>query len=317
MLTVNVCFISANPAFLTYADIPPEVVERILGQVSNPLDMARVSEMCTKFKALAMYVMYGRLSAVIGEFGLGDPREFLRYLRRSGIYWAGPSLLSVIFPNIRIPAYDGRLDLHVDGSHFVQAGLNSVLRNAGYQVTSIQSTPQTIESFALAYLDYPYFGSTVKQIQYFTKNVAGRVKEIVVFVSKSDTTGFLSITEYPTTLFMVSTTEASPWDAPWTTLICALTAEQIQAARFPLSRRSNLFIPPSASGGFGAVAAASPGCLIRPKTPAFEAFTLQTTYTLSNPGAAVDLSSPPSLHCCVFTALRVILFLALLFLYIV
>ena len=62
---------------MTYADIPPEVVEWVLVQVDSPLDMNRLSTLCYKFKALAVYVMYSQLASTLDQFNLGDPREFL------------------------------------------------------------------------------------------------------------------------------------------------------------------------------------------------------------------------------------------------
>ncbi|KAJ2921958.1 hypothetical protein H1R20_g15138, partial [Candolleomyces eurysporus] len=192
-----------NPSFLSYTDVPPEVVERIIGRVANPIDMHRLSRLCAKFKALAIYVLYGRVRSVLAAFGIVDEREFLRYIRRSGIYWAGPSLLSVVFPDFASDLYDGRLELHVHNNHRVLTGLQDYLSSIGYELNGFHDGARAVDLFTSSVLEYPCFGRTVKRIMRFTKRLSGILKEIIVFVSRSEITGFLSITEYPTTLFML------------------------------------------------------------------------------------------------------------------
>ncbi|KAJ2915558.1 hypothetical protein MD484_g4828, partial [Candolleomyces efflorescens] len=193
-----------NPIFLSHTDIPPEIVEGILGQVANPLDMNRLSRLCPKFKALATYVMYGRLSKVLDTFGISDSREFLRLVRRNDGYWAGPSLLPALFPDVTLQQgpFSNRLDLHLPDRNLVISVFISHLRSLGYSLTSTLSE-RAVEPFASGTLGYPSFGRTVKRIVRFHKVVAGTDKEVVLFVSRSALTGFLSIVEYPTTLLMV------------------------------------------------------------------------------------------------------------------
>ncbi|KAJ2911884.1 hypothetical protein MD484_g8535, partial [Candolleomyces efflorescens] len=194
-----------NPAFLTFTEVPPEVVERILGNVVGPLELQRLSRICSRFRALAMYVMYGRVRSLLHQFGITDDRSFLRRLNHDGMYWAGPSLLRLLFPLINPNAlpYGDRLEIHVSNSAFLQAGLFDFLLGCHYTLAEEYHGARRVESFASDELEYPHFGRTVKRILRFTNNVQGITKSVIVFVSKSEITGFLSITEYPTTLFMV------------------------------------------------------------------------------------------------------------------
>ncbi|KAJ2911391.1 hypothetical protein MD484_g9023, partial [Candolleomyces efflorescens] len=192
-----------NPAVLAHANVPPEVVERVVHQLDNPLDIHRLSALCHKFKALAIYVIYGRLLLLLENFGIGDPTEFLRLIRRQGFYWAGPALLPVLFPNLHFPVYEDRMELHVHHASLAISSMAQFLRTAGYRVDGVHATPAAVQTYATETLNYPQFGLTVKRIVRFVKNVDDVEKEIVIFISQSETTGFLSIAEYPTTLFMI------------------------------------------------------------------------------------------------------------------
>ncbi|KAJ2911863.1 hypothetical protein MD484_g8550, partial [Candolleomyces efflorescens] len=194
----------ANPTIMSYTNIPLEVLERILGNVSDPLDMYRLSRLCSKFRALAIYVLFGRLSSVLNSFGVIEPQDFLRLLRRFDIYWAGPSLLPVLFPDVTSPCPD-RLELHIQNRPQVLTTLLAHLHTIGYGSDAVHEGQWRVDYFATQHLQYPSFARTVRQIVRLTKQVHGNVKEIIIFVSKSEMTGFLSITEYPTTLFMIYT----------------------------------------------------------------------------------------------------------------
>ncbi|KAJ2934232.1 hypothetical protein H1R20_g2860, partial [Candolleomyces eurysporus] len=192
-----------NPNFLPSPTVPPEVIEGILEHVANPIDMHRLSRLCPKFKALAMYVMYGRVTRLLGEFGLANNREFLRLLRRHAVYWAGPGLLPALFPDYNAGSYGGRMELHSPDRHQALSPIINLLISSGFGVDKIYVGHREVETFASGTLGYPYFGKTVKRIVRLTKQAAGGLKEVIVFVSKSELAGFLSIVEYPTTLMMV------------------------------------------------------------------------------------------------------------------
>ncbi|RXW16847.1 hypothetical protein EST38_g9006 [Candolleomyces aberdarensis] len=193
-----------NPNFLAYTDVPPEVIEHVLGSITDPLDMYKLSRLCTKFKALAIYVLHGRLSKVLDTFGIADKPGYLRLLQRNGIYWAGPALLPVLFPDVASP-YSCRMEIHVHNRPQVLAALIDHLHASGYGSDEMYDGSQKIETFSSQSLKYPYFGRTLRRIWRLTKEVRGVLKEVIIFVSKSEVTGFLSITEYPTTLLMIYT----------------------------------------------------------------------------------------------------------------
>ncbi|KAJ2912580.1 hypothetical protein MD484_g7829, partial [Candolleomyces efflorescens] len=192
-----------NPVFMTFTDVPPEVVERIIGSVPGPLEIQRLSRLCSRFRALVTYVMHGRVRSLLRRFGVTDDRAFMRRLNRDGIYWAGPSLLPVLFPTLLSLPYTDRLELHVPNKVAVQAGLFDFLRGIGYTLVDEYDGARRLESFVTDELHYPHFGRTLKRVMRFTAQVDGVTRSVVVFVSKSEITGFLSITEYPTTLFML------------------------------------------------------------------------------------------------------------------
>jgi hypothetical protein len=195
--------LTASPTFLTFTNVPPEIVKNIVAGADDPIELNRMARLCSKFRALAMYVLYGRLCSVLQQFGFADGRRFLRVIRRDGIYWAGPSLLPVLFPGFQCAAYANRLELHIHNKQDVQSSLTAFLCDAGYDLVGSFEGPRRTEAFATQDLGYPFFGRTVKHILHFTMQSNGVLMEVIVFVSKSEVTGFLSITEYPTTLFML------------------------------------------------------------------------------------------------------------------
>ncbi|KAJ2926669.1 hypothetical protein H1R20_g10435, partial [Candolleomyces eurysporus] len=195
---------SVNPTFMSYTDIPLEIVEGIIGSVADPLELYRLSRLCSKFRALAIYVLHGRLSNMLKSFGIEDSQEFLRLFRRHGVYCAGPTLLPILFPNVASPC-PHRLELHVHNRPMVLAALVDHLHSTGYGSDELHDGQWGVDYFATQYLEYPGFGQTLRRIMRLTKLVHGILKEIIVFVSKSELTGFLSITEYPTTLLMIYT----------------------------------------------------------------------------------------------------------------
>ncbi|KAJ2914456.1 hypothetical protein MD484_g5956, partial [Candolleomyces efflorescens] len=202
--TCRECFDThLNPVFLTFTDVPSEVVERIMGDIANPLEFQRLSRVCSRFRALAMYIMYSRVQTLLARFGIVSDREFMRYLYREGIYVAGPRLLPVLFPDFHCTVYERRLELHVHNSATVISALFDRIRGFGYALDAEYEGARRVESFASDELGYPHFGRTVKRIVCFTMRINGELMSIVVFISKSEITGFLSIAEYPTTLFMI------------------------------------------------------------------------------------------------------------------
>ncbi|KAJ2920487.1 hypothetical protein H1R20_g16607, partial [Candolleomyces eurysporus] len=147
--------------------------------------------------------MYGRICSILKGFAILNGRKFLRQLRCHGIYWASPSLLPALFPAFCCGAYSGRLELHVRNNQEALSALTVFLCAAGYNVGHTYDGARKVEAFASEDLEYPHFGHTVKRILRFAARFNGVLKEIIVFVSKSRVSGFLSIPEYPTTLFMI------------------------------------------------------------------------------------------------------------------
>jgi hypothetical protein len=153
-----------------------------------------------------MQVVFNRLSGVLDRVGISDPRMFLRVLYATGsVFLAGPSLLPVLFPDFDGPAYAKRLELHAPNDSGTLDYLTDHLTGHGFRLQGTDKGGRRVRTLATDVLDYPYFGRTVKNVLKYTKELQdGSTSKIYIFVSKSSQSGFLSITEYPTTLFMIA-----------------------------------------------------------------------------------------------------------------
>ncbi|KAJ2917641.1 hypothetical protein MD484_g2749, partial [Candolleomyces efflorescens] len=153
-----------------------------------------------------MQVVSNRLSSVLGAASISDPRLFLRMLYATGsVFLGGPSLLPVVFPDFNAPAYSRRLELHAPDDSRTLDYVTDHLRGLGFSFHSTNKGGRQVRTLATDVLDYPYFGQTVKKVIQYTKALQDcHTSKVYIFVSKSSETGFLSITEYPTTLFMIA-----------------------------------------------------------------------------------------------------------------
>ncbi|KAJ2912048.1 hypothetical protein MD484_g8373, partial [Candolleomyces efflorescens] len=196
----------ADPGRVTMCTLPVEMVEEATSHVGGPIEMHALALVCPTFRRLAMQVVSNRLSSVLGAAGISDSRLFLRMLYATGsVFLAGPSLLPVVFPDFNSPAYSRRLELHAPDDSRTLDYVTDHITGLGFSLHATNKGGRQVRTVATDVLDYPYFGQTVKKVIRYRKVLEdGSTSNVYIFVSKSTQTGFLSITEYPTTLFMIA-----------------------------------------------------------------------------------------------------------------
>ncbi|KAJ2924573.1 hypothetical protein H1R20_g12526, partial [Candolleomyces eurysporus] len=196
-----------DPDYVNLCLIPREMIQEMVSSVVDPLDLHRAASVSSTFKELVTSVLYARLTASLVEKGFSDPRGFLKFIYRHKIYIAGPGLLPILFPDCpRIPEFETRVELHSPDCATSVTELTAVLLGDGFKSSDVYEGRVCLLGLFNNDLRYPHFGRTVKKVLRFTKDRAAGGERIVVlvFISSSAQTGFLSVVEYPTTLFMIA-----------------------------------------------------------------------------------------------------------------
>ncbi|RXW20834.1 hypothetical protein EST38_g5011 [Candolleomyces aberdarensis] len=196
----------ADPGRITLCTLPIEMIEEAVCRVGGPLELHALARVCPTFRRLVMQVIFNRLSSILSRVGIPDSRLFLRMLYATGsVFLAGPSLLPVLFPDFSNPGYANCLELHAPNDSSTLDYLTDHLEGHGFRLQGVDKGGRRVRALATDVLDYPYFGRTVKKVLKYTKDLGdGLTSKIYIFVNKSLQSGFLSITEYPTTLFMIA-----------------------------------------------------------------------------------------------------------------
>ncbi|KAJ2918331.1 hypothetical protein MD484_g2077, partial [Candolleomyces efflorescens] len=196
-----------DPDYVNLCMIPREMVQEMVGSVLEPMDLYRAASVSSTFKELVTTVLYTRLATRMLDQGFNDPRGFFKFIYRHKIYIAGPGLLPVLFPSgPRIPEFDTRIELHAPDSPTTLSELTAYLVGDGFMTSTVYQSRTELSTLFTTEVPYPHFGRTIKRVLRFVKYLVASGEKIIVliFVSCSPLTGFLSVVEYPTTLFMIA-----------------------------------------------------------------------------------------------------------------